>query len=152
MGFEAAIITIPLLYVTYSKCQTEIFVETMRIKDKWRENEMKRQSIIKEMNVFCRKCYIVRIITAPLCFIPIFGGTLYSCVNATFIGWDYMDMYFDSISLSSSLQREEVFGENVASAWSALCKRSTYDNDNVCKVWIYCWIFRNFAYCWRDCF
>lgn len=128
--FEAAILTIPLLYITQSKCQTEIFVTTMRIKNKWNENEMKKQSMISEMNIFCKKMYVIRIITAPMCFIPIFGGALYSCINAAFVGWDYMDMYFDAIDLSRKLQLREVFGDEVSSACSALCKRSTYDDDN----------------------
>jgi len=128
--FEAAIVTIPLLFITQSKCQTEIFVTTMRIKNKWRDNEMGKQSLISEMNIFCKKCIFVRMITSPLCFIPIFGGALYSCVNATFIGWDYMDMYFDAIDLPRYMQLKEVFGDEVSSAYSALCKRSTYDDDN----------------------
>ena len=89
---------------------------------------MIQQSVIKDLNVI-KKAFIVRIITLPLQIIPFIGGAIYSAINATFVGWDYMDRYFDAIKLPSRLQRVEVFGEEKSDC-SALCYRSTYDIDN----------------------
>jgi len=125
--FEAAIITGILLLITQSKCQTEIFATTMKLKNKWRHGVMNKQSIITEMNICCKqRGACLRIITFPFVFIPILGGSIYSFINATFIGWDYMDMYFDSINLPIDLQKKEIFGDTRSSI-AAICQRSTYD-------------------------
>ena len=91
---------------------------------------MKKQSMTYEMNMFCKKMYAIRIITSPMCFIPMFGGALCSCANAAFVGWDYVDIHFYAINLSRKLQLREAFGDEIHSACSALCKRSTHDDDN----------------------
>lgn len=126
---EAAVITLLVVAIAHSKCQTEVFVQTMKIKGKWREGEMKKQSLCKELNLFCKKAFIVRIITFPINIIPFVGAAIYSAINATFIGWDYMDMYFDAIKMPSNLQRVEIFGEN-RSDCASLFHCSTYDSDN----------------------
>lgn len=89
---------------------------------------MIEQSTIKDLNLV-KKAFMVRMITLPLQVIPFLGGAIYSAINATFTGWDYMDRYFDAIKLPSKLQREEVFGKD-RSDCSALLHRSTYDPDN----------------------
>ena len=89
---------------------------------------MVAQSTIKDFNII-KKAFFVRIITMPLQIIPLVGGVLYSAINATFTGWDYMDRYFDAIRLSSRLQRMEVFGAE-RSDCLALLHPSTYDGDN----------------------
>ena len=58
------------------------------------------------------------------------GSALYSAINATFVGWDYMDRYFDAINLPTKLQRVEVLGAE-RSDCMALFHCSTYDSDNV---------------------
>jgi len=125
---ESAICSGLLLIVSQSKAQTNLFVATMRLEGQWREGEMQKQSTIKDLN-FVKKAFIVRLITMPIEIIPLLGGAIYSAINATFIGWDYMDRYFDVIKLSSKLQRVEVFGEDKSDC-SALCYSSTYDADN----------------------
>ena len=126
---EAAVLAALLVAVSQSKAQTEIFTETMRLEGCWDESRMKKQSLIKDFNVM-KKNYIVRIITFPLNLIPFAGAALYSAINATFIGWDYMDRYFDAIKLKGRLQRIEVLGED-RSDCAALFHRSTYDDDNL---------------------
>lgn len=126
---EAAVLAALLVSVSQSKAQTEIFTETMRLEGCWDESRMKKQSLIKDFNVM-KKNYIVRIITFPLNLIPFAGAALYSAINATFIGWDYMDRYFDAIKLKGRLQRIEVLGED-RSDCAALFHRSTYDDDNL---------------------
>lgn len=126
---EAAVLTALLVSVSQSKAQTEIFTETMRLEGCWDDARMKKQSLIKDFNIM-RKNYIVRIITFPLNLIPFAGAALYSAINATFVGWDYMDRYFDAIKLKGRLQRIEVLGEE-RSDCAALFHRSTYDDDNL---------------------
>ena len=126
---EAAVLTALLVSVSQSKAQTEIFTETMRLEGCWDDTRMKKQSLIKDFNIM-RKNYIVRIITFPLNLIPFAGAALYSAINATFVGWDYMDRYFDAIKLKGRLQRIEVLGED-RSDCAALFHRSTYDDDNL---------------------
>lgn len=125
---EAAICAGLIMVVSQSKAQTKLFVATMRLQEQWRENEMIPQSTIKDLNLI-KKAFLVRIITLPIQIIPLFGGAIYSAINATFTGWDYMDRYFDCIKLSSTLQRREVFGKNISDC-RALCYPSTYDVDN----------------------
>jgi hypothetical protein len=100
----------------------------MRLESKWKEGEMIKQSVMKDLS-FCQKAFFVRIITYPLNLIPFLGAGLYSAVNATFIGWDYMDRYFEAIQLDGRLQRVEVLGEDKSDC-SALFSRSTYDDSN----------------------
>lgn len=126
---EAAVLAALLVSVSQSKAQTEIFTETMRLEGCWDDTRMKKQSLIKDFNIM-RKNYIVRIITFPLNLIPFAGAALYSAINATFVGWDYMDRYFDAIKLKGRLQRIEVLGED-RSDCAALFHRSTYDDDNL---------------------
>jgi hypothetical protein len=125
---EAALAAAALVAVSQSRCQTEVFVATMRLENKWKEGEMKKQSIIKDLNML-KKAFFVRIITYPLNLVPFLGAALYSAINATFIGWDYMDRYFDAIQLSGKLQRVEIFGEDKSDC-SALFSWSTYDDSN----------------------
>lgn len=125
---ESAICAGLLMVVSQSKAQTKLFVATMRLEGQWREGEMIPQSTIKDLNLV-KKAFMVRIITLPLQIIPLVGGAIYSAINATFTGWDYMDRYFDAIKLPSKLQRVEVFGEDKSDC-SALCYSSTYDVDN----------------------
>mmetsp|Transcript_27440 Transcript_27440/g.57354 ORF Transcript_27440/g.57354 Transcript_27440/m.57354 type:complete len:300 (+) Transcript_27440:47-946(+) len=125
---EAAICATLLIVVSQSKAQTKVFVETMRIEGYWRENEMKPQSTIKDLNLL-KKAFVVRIVTLPIQIVPLLGGAVYSAINATFTGWDYMDRYFDAISLPPKLQRVEVFGED-RSDCLALLHPATYDSDN----------------------
>lgn len=125
---EASLAAALLMTVAQSKCQTEVFVMTMKAKGAWREGEMRKQSVIKDFQLL-KKNVFVRIITYPLNLIPFAGSALYSAINATFIGWDYMDRYFDAIQLPSKLQRVEVLGEE-RSDCSALFSGSTYDEDN----------------------
>lgn len=80
---EAAVVSFLVLAVAHSKCQTEVFVQTMKIKGKWRDGEMTKQSLCKELNVFCKKAFFVRILTLPLNIIPFLGAALYSAINAT---------------------------------------------------------------------
>ena len=125
---ESAICAGLLLAVSQSKAQTKLFVATMRQEGLWRDNEMVPQATIKDLNLV-KKAFVVRIITLPIKIVPLAGGVIYSAINATFTGWDYMDRYFDAIGLSSDLQRVEVFGKE-RSDLSALCHPSTYDADN----------------------
>jgi len=94
--FEAGIVSIVLMSVSQSKAQTTVFTATMKIEGTWREDSMIEQSIAKDLNPM-KKAFIVRILTLPLQIIPFIGGALYSAINATFIGWDHMDRYFDAI-------------------------------------------------------
>lgn len=126
--FESAICALLLITVFQSKAQTKLFVTTMRLEGHWKENEMVAQSIIKDLNLV-KKAFFVRVITLPIKIIPLLGGAIYSAINATFTGWDYMDRYFDAIKLPTNIQRVEVFGED-RSDCSALCYPSTYDPDN----------------------
>lgn len=125
--FEAGIISILLMAISQSKAQTTVFTATMKIEGVRRE-DMIEQSIAKDLNPM-KKAFIVRILTFPLQIIPLFGGALYSAINATFIGWDHMDRYFDAIQLLSELQRVEIFGRELSDV-RALCSPSTYDIDN----------------------
>lgn len=126
--FESAICAGLLMIVSQSKAQTKLFVATMRMEGQWRENEMVVQSIAKDLNLI-KKAFLVRMVTFPIQIIPLVGGAIYSAINATFTGWDYMDRYFDAIKLPSRLQRMEVFGADKSDC-SALCYSSTYDADN----------------------
>ena len=125
---ETAIAASVLMLIAQSKCQTELFVLTMKLEGKWREDEMKKQSFLKDFQIL-KKNFFVRVLTYPLCLVPFLGSALYSAINATFIGWDYMDRYFDAVHLSGMLQRKEVLGED-RSDCSALFHRSTYNEDN----------------------
>ena len=124
---EASICATLLLVVSQSRAQTKLFVATMQLEGQWKDN-MVPQSTIKDLNII-KKAFIVRIITLPIEIIPFIGGAIYSAINATFSGWDYMDRYFDAIRLPSKLQREEVFGADKSDC-SALCSSSTYDSNN----------------------
>jgi hypothetical protein len=126
--FETVICAGLIMVVTQSKAQTNLFTATMKLEGQWREDEMVRQSTIKDMNLI-KKAFAVRLITMPIQIIPIVGGAIYSAINATFTGWDYMDRYFDAIKLPSKLQREEVFGADKSDC-SALLHSSTYDSNN----------------------
>lgn len=126
--FQSAICAMLLVAVSQSKAQTKLFVATMRLEGQWKENDMVAQSFMKDLNLV-KKAFVVRIITMPIQIIPFLGGAIYSAINATFTGWDYMDRYFDAIKLPSSLQRVEVFGEDKSDC-SALFHSSTYDADN----------------------
>lgn len=126
--FEAAIVTMLVVAVAQSKCQTEVFRKTMMIKGYWREGEMRKQSICADLNLF-KKAFFARIITFPLNIIPFFGAALFSAINATFTGYDYMDRYFDAIKMPSKMQRIEVFGEDRSDCRS-LFSCSTYDSNN----------------------
>lgn len=125
---EAAACAGLLMVVSQSKAQTKLFTATMRMEGQWREGDMVQQSTIKDLNLI-KKAFLVRMITFPLQIIPLVGGAIYSAINATFTGWDYMDRYFDAIGLPSRLQRVEVFGADKSDC-SALCYSSTYDSDN----------------------
>ncbi|KAL7524188.1 hypothetical protein ACHAWF_000852 [Thalassiosira exigua] len=125
---EAAICVALLTVVMQSKAQTKLFVATMRLEGLWREGEMVEQATVKDLNLI-KKAFFVRILTYPLKIFPFVGGAIYSAINATFTGWDYMDRYFDAIKLSSRLQRVEVFGMD-RSDCTALCHPSTYDANN----------------------
>jgi len=126
---EAAVISFLVLAIAHSKCQTEVFVQTMKLKGKWRDGEMRKQSVFKELNIFCKKAFLVRIITYPINIVPFVGAAIYSAINATFIGWDYMDQYFDAINMPTHMQRIEIFGEDRSDCRS-LFSLSTYDSDN----------------------
>jgi uncharacterized protein involved in cysteine biosynthesis len=117
-----------LLVVSKSKAQKKLFVATMRQEGLWRGNEMVSRSTIKDLKLL-GKGDIVKLITIPLKTIPFVGGVVYSAINATFTGWEYMGQYFKAIKLSSKLERVEVFGEE-NSAKSALFYSSTYDINN----------------------
>ncbi|KAL3777430.1 hypothetical protein ACHAWO_004714 [Cyclotella atomus] len=133
---EAAVATSILMLYSQARAQTKIFEATMRLESRWRD-EMVQQSILKDFNL-CNKSLWVRIITLPIQIIPFVGGALYSAINATFTGWDYMDRYFDAIQLSVHNQRIEIFGDDGsqielcdcwADCWSLL-HPSTYDINN----------------------
>lgn len=126
---EAAVLSFFVLAIAHSKCQTEVFVQTMKLKGQWRDGEMRKQSLWKELNLFCKKAFIVRIITFPINIIPFVGAAIYSGINATFVGWDYMDMYFDAIRMPTDMQRIEIFGAEKSDC-RALFSLSTYDSDN----------------------
>jgi len=136
--FEAGIVSVVLMSVSQSKAQTTVFTATMKIEGVWRE-DMIEQSIAKDLNPM-KKAFIVRILTFPLQIIPFIGGALYSAINATFIGWDHMDRYFDAIQLPSNLQRVEIFGQELSDC-RALCYPSTYDLDNdIARFGFFCGI------------
>ena len=124
---EAAVVSIIVLVVAHSRCQREVFCKTMQLKGKWRD-DMTKQSILKDLNII-KKAFFARIFTYPLNIIPFLGATLYSAINATFVGWDYMDLYFDAINMPTREQRIEVFGEDRSDCRS-LFSCSTYDSDN----------------------
>jgi len=136
--FEAGIISVVLMSVSQSKAQTKVFTATMKIEGVWRE-DMIEQSMAKDLNPM-KKAFIVRILTLPLQIIPFIGGALYSAINATFIGWDHMDRYFDAIQLSPKLQRVEIFGHELSDC-RALCNPATYDLDNdIARFGFFCGI------------
>ena len=136
--FEAGIVSILLTAVSQSKAQSSVFAATMKMEGVWREN-MIEQSIAKDLNPF-KKAFIVRVLTLPLQIIPFIGGALYSAINATFIGWDHMDRYFDAIQLSPKLQRVEIFGDELSDC-RALCNPATYDIDNdIARFGFFCGI------------
>eukprot|EP00984_Skeletonema_dohrnii_P038224 scaffold41205_cov216-Skeletonema_dohrnii-CCMP3373.AAC.5 len=100
---------------------------------------MIEQSMAKDLNPM-KKAFIVRVLTLPLQIIPFIGGALYSAINATFIGWDHMDRYFDAIQLSPKLQRVEIFGHELSDC-RALCNPATYDLDNdIARFGFFCGI------------
>lgn len=125
--FEAGVLSALFLSVSHSKAQREVFTATMKIEGVWRE-DMIEQSIADDLNP-TKKAFIVRLLTFPLQIIPFIGQAMYAAVNATFIGWDHMDRYFDAIQLSPHLQRVEIFGEELSDC-RALCNPATYDIDN----------------------
>jgi len=136
--FEAGLISVLLMSVSQSKAQTKVFTATMKIEGVWRE-DMIEQSMAKDLNPM-KKAFIVRILTLPLQIIPFIGGALYSAINATFIGWDHMDRYFDAIQLSPKLQRVEIFGHELSDC-RALCNPATYDLDNdIARFGFFCGI------------
>jgi len=124
---ESAVCAGLLLAVSQSRAQTKLFVATMRQEGMWRA-DMVAQSTVKDLNLV-KKAFVVRIVTLPIQIVPIVGGIIYSAINATFTGWDYMDRYFDAIGLHSALQRKEVFGREMSDC-AALCNPSTYDADS----------------------
>lgn len=139
--FEAGIISVLLMSVSQSKAQTDAFVTTMKLEGVWRE-DMIAQSIAKDLNPI-KKAFIVRLLTLPIQIIPFIGGGLFAAINATFIGWDHMDRYFDAIKLSSKLQRVEIFGEELSDC-RALCNSSTYDIDNeYARFGFFCGLFES---------
>ena len=115
-----------MLY-SQSRAQTQIFVETMRLEDRWNDS-MVEQSPLSDLN-FTKKAMMVRLLTLPIQIIPFIGGAIYSAMHATFTGWDYMDRYFDAIRLSGRDQRIEIFGKDCSDCL-ALCSPSTYDSNN----------------------
>uniref|UniRef100_A0A7S1ZC84 Uncharacterized protein n=1 Tax=Trieres chinensis TaxID=1514140 RepID=A0A7S1ZC84_TRICV len=125
---EAAVVSSLVLILSQSKAQTEVFVETMRLRGRWREDVMTKPSTQKDLNLF-RRAFWVRVITFPLNLVPLIGGGLYSAINATFVGWDYMDRYFDALGMDSRAQRMEVLGEDRADC-SAVFSLGTYDSNN----------------------
>jgi len=136
--FEAGIISVLLMSVSQSKAQTKVFTATMKLEGVWRE-DMIEQSMAKDLNPM-KKAFIVRILTLPLQIIPFIGGAMYSAINATFIGWDHMDRYFDAIQLSPKLQRVEIFGHELSDC-RALCNPATYDLDNdIARFGFFCGI------------
>ena len=126
--FEAGVVSVLLLSVSHSKAQRDVFTATMKIEGVWREDSMIEQSIADDLNL-TKKAFIVRLLTFPLQIIPFIGQAMYAAINATFIGWDHMDRYFDAIQLSPHLQRVEIFGEELSDC-RALCYPATYDIDN----------------------
>lgn len=124
---EAAVAAAILLVYTRSKAESEVFVTTMKIEGMWKEG-MVKPNVVRHFNIF-KKAFYVRILTYPLVLIPFFGSGLYAAINATFIGWDYMDMYFDVIRMDMKTQRVEVLGED-KSDFKALLSPWTYDDDN----------------------
>mmetsp|Transcript_14739 Transcript_14739/g.24120 ORF Transcript_14739/g.24120 Transcript_14739/m.24120 type:complete len:326 (+) Transcript_14739:580-1557(+) len=136
--FEAGVVSILLMSVSHSKAQTSVFTATMKMEGVWREG-MIEQSIAKDLNPM-KKAFVVRVLTFPLQIIPFIGGALYSAINATFIGWDHMDRFFDAIQLSPKLQRVEIFGEELSDC-RALCNPATYDIDNdIARFGFFCGI------------
>jgi hypothetical protein len=89
-----------LLVVSKTNAQKNLFVPTIRQEGIWRGNEMVSRSTIKDLKLL-GKGDIVKLITIPLQTIPFLGGVVYSAINATFTGWEYMGQYFKAIKLSS---------------------------------------------------
>jgi hypothetical protein len=124
---EAALVTATLMMYSQSRAQSQLFEATLRHEGHWKDT-MKQQSILADFNP-CNKLLWVRIVTLPLQIVPLVGGAVYSAINATFTGWDYMDRYFDAIELSLCNQRREIFGQDCSDC-GALCHPSTYDVNN----------------------
>lgn len=97
--FEALLLTALILRVAQSKCQKKIFVETMKMEQKWRE-EMVEPSVIKDIHCF-KIGVLVKICTFPLNLIPVAGTVLFAFINGPFEAWDLMDMYFEAVGMES---------------------------------------------------
>lgn len=121
--FEALLLSGLVLVLVYSKAKKTIFVETMQLEGKWRE-EMKEPSVFNDLNC-CKVSFILGLITLPLNLIPVAGTIAYAYINGPYLGWDYMDMYFEAIHMEGKQQRIEVMGEN-----NSVCTPSIYTSEN----------------------
>ena len=124
---EAALLSALVLAAAQSRAQTRLFVAVMRAEGAWRSG-MVAQSVLGDLNP-TKRAFLVRLLTVPLQIVPFVGGPVYSIVNATFVGWDYMDRYFDCLRMTSRQQRVEIFGEE-RSDCAALFRSSTYSREN----------------------
>ena len=122
-------LSVLVLRAAQSRAQTGLFVAVMKMEGAWRSG-MAEQSVLRDLVPAKRAfSFLVRLLTVPLQIVPFAGGPAYSVVNGTFVGWDYMDRYFDCLRMTSRQQRVEVFGED-RSDCSALFRSSTYSREN----------------------
>jgi len=104
--FESLLVSALTLALVYSKAKKTIFVETMQQEGKWRQ-EMKVPSIFNDLNC-CKVSFFIGLVTLPLNLIPVVGTVVYAFINGPYLGWDYMDMYFEAIGMEGKEQMIEV--------------------------------------------
>ena len=119
---ETAVVAFLLLLVSQARAQSEIFVLTMQLENKWNQEKMHS----RPFHIY-KTALVVRILTYPLNVFPFVGNALYSLINSTFMAWDYMDLYFYALGMDRSMQRLELLGK---ANRSAVLQPSTYSDSN----------------------
>ena len=121
--FEATMLTMKFLSccTCVGKTQRKIFIATMKLKGFWNVETMIEPH---PFNGFpfccsfdcsnCRKLnsFMLSVATFPLhVMFPLIGTLLYAFINAHYTAWDYLDLYYDCISLDGTEQRLQILGD-----------------------------------------
>ena len=133
--FEATILTMKFVSccTCIGKTQRKIFVTTMKSKGCWNDDTMVEPSPLNGFpfccSFDCNNCrkwnsFLLSVMAFPLhVMLPFVGTLVYAYINAHYTAWDYLDLYYDTISLDSQRQRNEILGDGRDSNNNSKCSR-----------------------------